>query len=255
MPDRRKLTDALRRTLSAALLLLPAASIAAAQGPAAAPPPASERHGFRPGVITRETPDGPIDAFEFELSGSAYRVRVNGAGRRTKEGGTRLFNLRLDGRDSIRNLYYAEYEGNLLLACEVSDGETGAGFVVRLEQPSMRARWRREVPTPGLGPPARDGASLYLTAMGFVARLDLRTGEYVWRQEGHDAHGARGRGTPEGTKGAEGAGGARGVGGLGPFGPPEPSGDEVLFREVPVYNRAPRTVRVARKTGRIVGIE
>ena len=225
---------------AAAFLFLLAGVCAHARGPAARPAEPSRLFQVAKAVGGAARPD----AFEFELSGYDYRIANNGAGRRVKGGRTRLFNLRLEGADWIERLYYAGHGGNVLLACEVSDGESGAGFVVRLEQPSMRALWRAEVPAFNLGPPLRDGGHLYLTGIGFVAKLELETGRFVWRRAG--LSGRAGEGT------------------FNVFALPELSGDAVLFREAKTYdpakaltddNRPAKTLRVHRKTGKILGIE
>jgi hypothetical protein len=262
MPDRRILRIALLLLMPALLL---AGADAAAQGPGAAGGDAADKGIFRPARGAGANAELLPEAFEFELSGYTYHVRSNGAGRRTKDGRTRLFNLRLEGRDFIERLYFAEYESNVILVCQVSDGKAAEGFVVRLEQPSMRARWRRVIPAFNVGTPARDGASLYLTAARFVARLDLKTGEYIWEHEGlgqsagleKSAGEARAEAATEAAPPSE-AERPEGRSAETPFAAfdvPEVSGKEVLFRESGVYNRAPKVVRVNRRTGRILRIE
>jgi hypothetical protein len=241
MPDRKNLPAAL------ALLFALATAAATAQRPPARDGGADAKRLFRSAAAAPEAPEGPPAAFHFELSGYAYHVRGNGAGRRTKDGKTRLFNLRLEGGDAIRHIYYAEYERNILLVCEVSDGETRAGFVARLEQPSMRALWRGDIPAGNVGRPLLDGADLYLTAARFIARLDLEAGKYLWRHE--EFGGREGPGSPGGLK--DPGGGSV----FSAFDVPEVAGEEVLFRELPVYNRAPKVIRAERRGGRIVRVE
>jgi outer membrane protein assembly factor BamB len=176
------------------------------------------------------------EAFEFELSGFRYRVARHGAGRRTKDGDeARLFNLRLEGTDWIERVYFSEYDGNVLLVCGVRDAETGAGLVARLEQPSMRALWKAELPAFNVGQPLRDGGHLYLTGFGFVAKLDLRTGQFLWRHR--RLHGRAGEGT------------------FSAFAAPEISGDAVIFREQIDGGRPAKAARVHRKTGKLLAIE
>jgi hypothetical protein len=180
-------------------------------------------------------------AFEFEVDGFSYHVAANGNGRRTKGNKTRRFNLRFDGPDFMEGMRFDVYEGDLLLACELNDGDAAGGLFVRLEQPSMRALWRQPVPSFNLGEPLREGRHLYLTGRGFVAKLDLRTGEYVWQHE--DLY----RET-EVTR----AGVSRDD--FNSFETPELAGETVLFRARPVYNRR-RTLVVNKKTGKIIRIE
>ena len=180
-------------------------------------------------------------AFEFEAGGFSYHIASNGNGRRTKGNKTRRFNLRFDGPDFMEGLLFVVYEGDLLLACELNDGDAAGGLFVRLEQPSMRALWRQPVPTFNLGEPLREGTSLYLTGLGFVAKLDLRTGEYVWQHEDlyRDAEVVRAGVSPDE---------------FNSFETPELAGETVLFRARPVYNRR-RTLVVNKKTGKIISIE
>lgn len=225
-----------RRSPCALVFVLCAAAGAFAQ-PAAATPP-KPPHLFEKATPIPEPPPGVYaepDAFEFEQSGYRYRVAANGAGRRTKGDAVRRFNLRLAGGDRITRLYFSGHEGNVLLVGEVSDGESGAGFVARLEQPSMRALWKAELPAFNVGPPLREGPHLYLTAVGFVAKLDLETGQFVWRNG--RLYGRGGRGT------------------FNSFVRPEVGGGAVLFREVPADSRPAKTLRVDRKTGKILSIE
>jgi outer membrane protein assembly factor BamB len=176
-------------------------------------------------------------AFEFTLDGFSYHVGAGGNGRREKAGSlTRRFNLRLEGRTQVAGrVYFAEYEGDLLLAYEVADGARAAGRLTRLRQPSMRAAWNAELPRGGVGPPAREGRFLYATAAGFAGKLDLATGAFAWSHED-----LRPRG---------------GGGAFDSFDAPEVEGEEVLFRGRPVYNGRAPAVYVDKRSGRITRVE
>jgi hypothetical protein len=218
---------------AAALALLAAGLARAQEAPARAAQEPGPSRLFRPAQAIGEgaTPD----AFEFELSGYSYRIASNGAGRRVRREAVRRFNLRLEGSDWLRHVQFAEYEGNVLLVCEVSDGETGAGFVVRLEQPSMRALWRAELSAFNVGPPLRDGGHLYLTGIGFAAKLELDGGRFLWRHT--RLYGRAGEGS------------------FNSFDLPEIDGDAVVFREATRAGLPAKALRVHRKTGKILGIE
>lgn len=200
-----------------------------------APTPKSSRvfQEARP-INSPATPDP--QAFEFEMNGFSYHIVSNGNGRRTKGDRTRRFNLRLDGNVGLARIYFSEYGGDLLLVCEVGDGESGSGFVTLLGQPSMRARWKQSYPAFNVGEPLREGRSLYVTGVGFVGRLDLGTGEFDWTHDDLNA-------TRDGASNS-----------FNSFEPPELSGDTVLFRERPVYN--PRqTLVIDKKSGKLIRVE
>lgn len=201
--------------------------------------PASSRKPsklFQEARVVNENATPDPDAFEFEMNGFAYHVKANGNGRRTKGKRVRGFNLRLDSGEAVTNLFYSEFEGDLLLLLHTTVADHGLGFVTRLEQPSMRGLWRQRIPARDLGHPLRDGRDLYVTGEGFVGKLDLRTGAYVWHHD--DLEVARGTEPRP----------------LHTFDDPELDGDAVLFRERPVYNPR-RLLVVNRRTGKIIRVE
>jgi hypothetical protein len=182
-----------------------------------------------------EIPAGAPKSFEFELSGFSYHVNLNGNGRRERGDAVRRFNLRLESGEEISHVYFSKNEADVLLVCEVAYGDGGRGFVARLEQPSMRARWKQRVPAYHITS-LREGESLYLAATGFVARLDLRKGVYVWKHG--DLFETRG-----------------GQAYFESFEVPEVAGDTVSFREAAVAGRPAKTILVSKKTGKLIRIE
>jgi hypothetical protein len=206
------------------------------------------------------TPAEAPTAFEFESGGFSYHITANGNGRRTKGDKTRRYNLRLGSGESIRRLHFSEYDDDLLLLCDVDGGEVGPSvFMTRLEQPSMRALWKQSAPSDGVDT-LRRGGSLYLGGAGFVARLELNNGTYAWqhrdRREDTDAEVED---EPDNSADNSDNKAKREAEALIPQGryvPAEVAGDTVVFR--PAQGSAgqeTKTVRVNRKTGKIVSVE
>ncbi len=223
--SRRKLTTAVLRL---ALASACAAALLTCSTQARPAPDPSE-------VFQEARAVGP-DAFEFEVRGFAYRVTAHGNGRREKGRKVRGFNLRLNAGESITRAFYSEFGGRLLLLLHTDIAGVPLGFVTLLEQPSMRGLWRQRIPAGDVGLPLRDGHDLYVTGLGFVGKLDLRTGEYAWL---HDDLEVERDDWPKPLRA---------------FDEPELRGDAVLFRERPVYN--PRgTLVVDRKSGKVVSVE
>ena len=237
--NRRKFSAAvLRLALAAAgASALSSCSVGAAPAQEAQPAPTPKPSAvFQEARAVNSTATPDPEAFEFEMRGFTYYVRHNGNGRRTKGKKVRGFNLRLDRGESIARILYSEFEGDLLLLLHTSIEGLGLGFVTRLEQPSMRGLWRQRIPASDVGEPLRDGHHLYVTGLGFVGKLDLRTGEYAWQHD--DLEVARGEETPA----------------VHTFGEPELDGDAVLFRERPVYNPR-RTLVIDQRSGKVIRVE
>lgn len=226
----------IRLALASALVASLAAGVAAQDGRGAGAASSNPSQSFLKASEIRGNVSPDAEAFDFELAGFSYYVNADGHGRRTKRGVARRFNLQLDRRDGLENIYASVYGGDLILVCGITDGDSGAGFVARLEQTSMRVLWKRHVPAFNIGEPLREGHSLYLTGIGFVARLDLNSGRYVWK---HD----RLYDTREGKGGS-----------FTSFEMPELRRDTVLFKDVPVYNPR-KAIVVNKQTGKIMRIE
>jgi hypothetical protein len=181
-------------------------------------------------------PAGSPKSFEFALGRFTYNVKANGNGQRTKgdkDDDTRRFALDFGPGDDIKYMYFADYHGGLLLTCEIQGEHGGTSYAVRLDQPSMRARWTTNIPATQTGEPARDGSRLYVTGKNFAGAFDLATGEMLWFIDKFPGR----------------------AGEFDSFDAPEPRGREVLFRARPVYNGKPRMVVVNSKTGKIVRAE
>lgn len=232
--SRRNLSTLVRLALACAYALFYARTGSAQDArPAPTPEPSKVFREAR-ALNLNATPEA--EAFEFEMHGFAYHVSANGNGRRTKGKKVRGFNLLLDRGESISRVFYSEFEGDLLLLLHTDIAGVGLGFVTRLEQPSMRGLWRQRIPASDVGDPLRDGHNLYVTGMGFVGKLDLRTAEYAWQHD--DLENTRGDGPPA----------------LHAFDEPKLMGDAVLFRERPVYNPR-RTLVLDRKSGKVIRVE
>ena len=220
----------LKRTAAPLLCLLFCVAAAATAQDVRHAPAAQPSEGFE---RAKEISAGSLKAFEFGLSDFSYHVSANGNGRREGGGLVRPFNLRLDGGEEIRRVYFSKYAGDLLLVCEVAYGDGGRAFVVRLEQPSMRARWKQRVPADKVAA-AREGDALYVAASGLVGRLNLATGAYLWKYD---------RLTPDGPPLFE------------SFEQPEVRGDTVSFREASVAGWPAKTLLLNKKTGKLIRIE
>jgi hypothetical protein len=126
----------------------------------------------------------PFD-FVFTLSGYRYRITSKGQGARSsRKSSSQPFTLKLYEGAHLVSVSYSEYEGDVLLICEDSDEESGGGFATRLDRRTLQAKWTAEIPGFNIEPGLIEGRFVYFTAFGFVAKLDLRSGSYIWQHDG-----------------------------------------------------------------------
>ena len=81
----------------------------------------------------------------------------------------------------VQQLAFLRYQADPVLIVQQTDAESGSGFVVRLDSVSLRARWRVPVPGFNIGTSNVVDGDLYVTCIGFVGRLSLEDGKYLWR--------------------------------------------------------------------------
>jgi len=138
-------------------------------------------------AVTREakgSDDFRPDRFTFSAGGFQYSVKADGTGVRSAQGGTsQRFRLPVDSDKWIERLWYLPIERDIVLICEDSDGESGGGIVVRLAGQRLQRRWVAKLPGFNIGEGLLDGAYLYVTAIGFVGKLDLNAGKFAWAHE------------------------------------------------------------------------
>jgi len=171
-------------------------------------------------------------SFSFSTSNYRYKISNEGQGRRSRENlATQTFKLRLGtGGNIIERVYYAEFQDDILLICEDTDGEGSAGFITRLNQRTLKAKWWRAIPTFNIGQGLIEGKFAYVTALGFVGKISLNTGAYVWRYGDLYRDGA-----------------------FNSFEIPEIEGEVVVFTEKPVNgNQAATSIRIQKLSGRIL---
>ena len=122
--------------------------------------------------------------FEFTVGDARYVVTYTGDGIRTRsKGATDRFRLPLDKGFEIEALDYFDRKGDLILVCGVTDGEAASGVVSRLDKKTLEQKWLADVPALNLDEAVIKGHWLYLTATGFIGKLDLHSGKYAWQHD------------------------------------------------------------------------
>lgn len=171
---------------------------------------------------------------EFQLSGWNYAVEASGIGTRTdRTGNIQNFILGLEEMDFIEGVQFFAHHDDVLLVLSITGGDGGFGRVMLLDGTSLLSKWSAHIPGFNLSQGLIEGEYLYQAAIGFVSKIDLSSGQFVWEHDGlYDVKQYS----------------------FNAFNTPEISGDNVVFKEaIPsgVNYNTPRTIVVNNDTGKI----
>ncbi len=145
--------------------------------------PSTEKRSFE--AVERIGDPGYRSFFMFSTDGRGYTIRADGyAESGTGKERPRNFSLPSGRKGHMVRLYYLVYENDLLLIYEFSDARLGWGYLVRLNQRTLKVKWAIAINGYNIGPGLMETTNdVYLSAANLFARFDLRTGKYVWQQE------------------------------------------------------------------------
>jgi outer membrane protein assembly factor BamB len=83
----------------------------------------------------------------------------------------------------IEKINYLDKEGDIIIIYGVSDSDGAAGNVICIDSKTLKRKWLAYIPGFNVGDAIAKDHWLYLTAIGFVGKLDLKTGRYSWKYE------------------------------------------------------------------------
>ena len=209
-------------------ILLACAWPARSQEPSLSSP--AEERSFT--AVGRIGDPGYRSFFTFSTKGGGYIFRADGFAEVSQgKARPRNFSVPLGGSGHMVRFYFLEHENDLLLIYELSDERVGWGYLVRLNQKTLKPKWAIPINGFNIGPALVDTTSnVYLSAANLLARVDLKTAKYVWQQENLQKE------FPLGFRG---------------FRLPQLEGDRVLFSE---DRQNGKTVEVEKSSGKIVAV-
>lgn len=167
----------------------------------------------------------------FSTATAQYELSSQGSLHESLPGGIDLaLQLPLNGA-AIDRVLYTRYAGDLILICELDNGESGSSLIARLDS-KLVLKWHLQFSTFNLSVGATENRFLYQAGLGAVAKIDLERGVFAWKHEGlYD----------------------RKLQSFNAFMEPEVGADEVVFREKvpPQQNRVAHLIRVNKVTGQL----
>jgi hypothetical protein len=126
-----------------------------------------------------------FDKWNFSIGDTTYEILKSGKATR-KDAKDRITNFRIKlevDEELERVVYFFEYKGDLILLCESSVFEAGSGFVTRLDYVSLQPEWKTDIPGFNIAKGLVEDDFAYLAAIGFVGRISLATGKYIWKHD------------------------------------------------------------------------
>lgn len=136
-----------------------------------------------PGDFTSYTTDMEPEPFVFLVGAERYQLQPDGQGVRVVGTDAMPFAIPVDTGLHLERLTFTRFDDDPVFLYQITDNEVGTSRVARLDNASLRVKWVSKVPGFNLGYALRDGSHLYVTCIGFVGKLDLTDGRYLWRHD------------------------------------------------------------------------
>ncbi len=125
-----------------------------------------------------------IDKWKFTLNGTPYEITKEGKISKNFKSGRKSAQLKIGADEELsRIVYYAQHEADLLILTEVQAGGDGASVLYRVDPGSLKTKWIVSIPGFNVANGLIEGNSVYLAAIGFVAKVELRNGRYAWKHD------------------------------------------------------------------------
>ena len=125
------------------------------------------------------------ERWNFHLGNKKYEIKKNGKG--TENNGknrTANFRIKLErGEELERIVYFSQYQGDIILICESVLGDGSGGLMARLNGSSLRTKWQSSIPAFNIAKGLIENNSAYLAAIGFIGKINLETGKFIWKQD------------------------------------------------------------------------
>ncbi len=125
------------------------------------------------------------ESWNFPINTDKYEINKGGCGKKTSKNNVIkkfCFSIK-DAAFIDKAIYFAEYQGDLVILGELSFGDSGSGFIVRINEKTLTTKWRTSIPTFNIAKGLIEDNSAYLAATGFVSKVDLESGKYIWKYD------------------------------------------------------------------------
>lgn len=123
--------------------------------------------------------------WNFAIGSNNFEISNNGKGKRVKsKNAVSSFRFPLGKGEMISSrIYFAQYKTNLIFLYEASVGGDGLGHIASFNSTTLKPKWTAKISGFNIGQGLIENQYAYLTAIGFVAKINLTNGKYVWKHD------------------------------------------------------------------------
>lgn len=115
--------------------------------------------------------------FLFSTSARKYTIRHDGFGEVAASGKRKeVFSLNLNAPSRLERVYFSEYEGDLLLLCELSDGRSTGSSLLRMNQQTRKIRWLKWIQIDDIESCVVEGDEVHCGLADNMTKFNLKTG-------------------------------------------------------------------------------
>lgn len=126
-----------------------------------------------------KNPERPIeDTLILETDNKAFLITPLGLFK-TAENDT----IHLKTELIVEEAYLYVDETSFFVFFTDTDHEGATSWIQRFSKNPLKSAYVKQIPGFNLGQPIIDGQFAYVTALGFVGKIDLQIGEYVWKHK------------------------------------------------------------------------
>jgi outer membrane protein assembly factor BamB len=93
--------------------------------------------------------------------------------------------------DALKSLFILPRDNDFIVFYVSSDGDVGASYAKRISPDKNKIKWETPISAINLASPAIVDNSAYLSTLGFVGKLDLKNGKYIWKFNDKNMHFAK----------------------------------------------------------------
>jgi len=143
----------------------------------------------KPALFELAKSDGYVEEANFSWGNVDLDIKLSAQGvlkRKGAKGSAQVKQLKLPVKNTeyIERVSAVKVEGDILIAFDKSDGEIGNGGICRVRLDLFDIRWCQKIPAFNVYAAMGAEDSVFIGAIGFLARLNHINGKYIWRQAG-----------------------------------------------------------------------